>query len=322
MSDVPTMELMAPPIIKPTTARRMMVRERFTTFFLRNGHMSPVYTTPVHMTSFLRGLSVPAIVGVINVTPDSFVESSRRKDADSAAAAAVRMASEGADIVEIGGESTGPGSADIAAEEELSRVVPAVAAIRAALPFMPICIDTYRSTVAEAALRAGADMINDVTAGRGDSRLFAVLAEAGCPVVLMYAKDPTARTSIADFAYEDVIHSVKTFLHSRIEAAASAGIDSKQIIVDPGLGHFVSSISTYSYEILDRLSELTDLGPILVSPSRKSFLAGTPPLPVEDRLHATLAAVCLAAVRGASFIRTHDTEATKRVLESIAGMRN
>lgn len=279
--------------------------------------MSPVYTTPVHVTSFLRGLSVPAIVGVINVTPDSFVESSRKNDPDEAVAAAMHMVRDGADIVEIGGESTGPGSGDITPEEEVSRVVPAVAAIRAALPSMPICIDTYRSTVAEAALQAGADMVNDVTAGRGDSRMFAVLAEAGCPVVLMYAKDAVPRTSIADIAYDDVITSVKAFLRSRTEAAVSAGIDPAQIIVDPGLGHFVSSVAAYSYEILDRLPELTDLGSILVSPSRKSFLAGTPPLPVEDRLHSTLAAVCLAAVRGTSFIRTHDIAETREVVRAM-----
>ncbi|MBP7113889.1 MAG: dihydropteroate synthase [Candidatus Peribacteraceae bacterium] len=266
----------------------------------------------------LRLKDKTGVVGVINVTPDSYVLGSRAQNQEEIVALAQECIDGGADILEIGGESTGPASHDVSVAEELARVVPAVTLLRKKFPDTWISVDTWKSEVAHASLAAGADMINDVTAGRGDEGMFAILAAATCPVILMYAKDSSARTTSSDVRYDDVVTTIYAFLKMRIHEAKKAGVG--QIIVDPGLGHFVSSDPAYSWEILARLSEFTDLGPILVSPSRKSFLAGPSALPVAERLPATLAASCLAAMRGASFIRTHDVRQTRQALQSIAGI--
>ena len=258
------------------------------------------------------------IVGVINVTPDSYVPGSRAETPADSVALAQECIDGGADILEIGGESTGPTSGDVSLEDELMRVIPAVTLLRKNFPDAWIAVDTWKSEVAHEALAAGADMINDVTAGRGDPAMFPLLGASDVPVVLMYAKDPSARTTIADTLYDDVVRTIRDFLVARIDIAKQAGI--RQIIIDPGLGHFVSSDPAVSWEIMTRLSEFSDLGPILVSPSRKSFLAGPSALPVAERLPATLAASCLAALLGASFIRTHDVRRTRRALHSIAGI--
>lgn len=259
------------------------------------------------------------VVGVINVTSDSFVVASRAEEPSDIVALAQEYIDGGADILEVGGESTGPDSHDVSVTQELGRVVPAVTLLRERFPDTWISVDTYRADVARAALAAGADMINDVTAGRGDPQMFAVIAEAGCPVILMYAKDPTARTTVSDTRYDDVIATVAAFLSERLAAARKSGIT--QMIVDPGLGHFVSSDPTYSWEILTRLTELRDMAPILVSPSRKSFLAGPTKLPPSERLAATIAANCLASINGATFIRTHDVRETHRALDGVEGLR-
>jgi dihydropteroate synthase len=201
--------------------------------------------------------------------------------------------------------------------EELARVVPAVEAVRKALPNMRIGVDTWKSQVASAALKAGANLINDITAGRGDPAMFAVLAAAGCPCVLMYSKDAGPRTTKHAKQYDDVIATITDFLDERVAAAEKAGIAKRNIIVDPGLGHFVSSDSSYSFTILDHLSAFAAIAPVLVSPSRKSFLAGPQNLPVADRLPATLAASVTAMRNGASYIRTHDVAETKKALEKV-----
>ncbi len=256
------------------------------------------------------------IVGVINVTPDSFVAASRAQTEKDILSLARECIDGGADILEIGGESTGPTSQDVSLADELDRVLPAVTLLRKNFPQCWIAVDTYKSEVAREVLAAGADMINDVTAGRGDREMFTVLAEAQCPVTLMYAKDFSARTTIADTHYDDVIRTISAFLSERIAAAKKAGIT--QIIVDPGLGHFVSSDPVVSWEILTRLSELAALGHILVSPSRKSFLAGPTRLPPIERLPATIAASCLASLNGATFIRTHDVRHTRFSLDAVS----
>lgn len=268
--------------------------------------------------STLRLKHKTGIVGVINVTSDSYVPDSRAQAPEDILALARECIDGGADILEIGGESTGPTSGDVPVADELMRVVPAVTLLRKNFPKAWIAVDTWKSEVARQAIAAGADMINDVTAGRGDDRMFSLLADAGVPAVLMYAKDASARTTVADTRYDDVVRTIRDFLITRIEIARKAGIT--QIIVDPGLGHFVSSDPAVSWEILTRLSEFCDLGPVLVSPSRKSFLAGPTVLPVSDRLPATLAAGCLAALKGASFIRTHDVRRTREALQSISGI--
>ncbi len=268
----------------------------------------------------LRIKQKTGIIGVINVTPDSFIAGSRAETPDQLLARARECLEGGADILEIGGESTGPGSVFVSEQEELSRVLPAVTQLRKNFPQAWIVVDTWKAPVAHAALDAGADLINDVTAGRGDETMFDVLREAGCPVILMYAKDPSARTTSAPTQYDDVVATVSAFLAERIAAAKKAGVS--QVIVDPGLGHFVSSDPAYSWQLLTRLDECRSLGPILVSPARKSFLAGPSKLPPSERLHATLAASGLAAVRGASLIRTHDVRQTRRVLDALQSIHS
>ena len=258
-----------------------------------------------------------SILGVLNVTPDSFVPESRVQSIDEIIGKAKQFLADGADILEIGGESTGPTSSNVSVEEELSRVIPAVEALRKALPQVRIAVDTYKAEVAKAALKAGATMINDVTAGRGDSKMFAVIASSDCSYVMMYAKDKTARTIIADEQYDNVIATIHEFLESRVKLAEEAGIDRSRIVIDPGLGHFVSSDPKYSWEILHSLKKFSDLGPILVSPSRKSFLAGPKNLPVSERLQPTLEASLLAAKNGAAYIRTHDVKETCQVLSTF-----
>lgn len=233
-----------------------------------------------------------------------------------------RLLAEGADILEVGGESTGPASKDVSAAEEMRRVVPVAEALHRKFPDATISVDTWKAAVAEAALAAGASMINDVTAGRGDARMFSVVARTEVRVVLMYAKDPTPRTTVEAQEYDDVAATIKTFLRGRRDAAVAAGIDASRIILDPGLGHFVSSLPRYSFQIIARLREFADLGcPLLLSPSRKSFLAGKDNLPVRDRLPETIAASAIAVLNGASFIRTHDVLEVRRGIEVAENIR-
>ena len=273
------------------------------------------------MQIMFRGKSIDCskshIVGILNVTPDSYNDGGQYVVEEKALKRAKECYEEGALIVEVGGESTGPNSQDVSEEEEIQRVLPVVRSIRQAFPDRWISVDTWKASIAEAALESGADMINDITAGRGDPRMFEVIAKNGCPYVLMYSKDSSARTTKQDQVYTDVILTIHTFLKERIALAKSAGIASSQIIVDPGLGHFISSIPSYSFQILEYLEYFRDLAPVFISPSRKSFLAGTENLPVSKRLPATLAATKIALEHGASFLRTHDVLATRQVIDAL-----
>ena len=243
---------------------------------------------------------VTQIMGVLNVTPDSFSDGGRfmaQGGQDDVVAVAKQMVKDGATVLDVGGESTGPGSHDVAVQEELNRVVPVIEAIHAALPQAVISIDTWKSEVAEAAIAAGASMINDVTAGRGDARIAEVAAKHGVPLVLMYAKDPTPRTTREAVEYDDVMATIKAFLQERIAWARAQGV--QNVIVDPGMGLFVSANPDYSWEIIDRIEELHDLGcPILVGASRKSFLG-------EDRAGGTLLTTTLLQGR-VDMLRVHD----------------
>ena len=242
------------------------------------------------------------------------------------------MIREGADFIEIGGESTGPNSKDISVDEELKRTIPVIQAIHKTYPESKLAIDTWKSAVATKAIEAGATMVNDVTAGRGDSEMFSIIADAcrgtACCAptdvryVLMYSKDSTPRTTIEDRRYDDVVTTIKTFLVSRRNAATNSGVDPERIILDPGLGHFISSDPAYSFEIIARLQEFRLLGcPIFLSPSRKSFLAGPENLPTAERLPGTIAASAAAVLHGASYIRTHDVAAVRRGCEIISMMQ-
>lgn len=250
----------------------------------------------------------PLIMGILNATPDSFYDGGLYEERSTAVTRANEMIDEGAAIIDIGGESTGPGSMEVSDEEELRRIIPIISLISR---ISIVSVDTTKSAIARAALEEGAAIVNDVSAGRNDPAMFPLVAEKQCDIIMMYSKDPSPRTTVREQRYDDVMATVKTFLADRIAAAESAGIRREHIIVDPGLGHFISSDPAYSWEILERLGELADLGcPILVSPSRKSFTADHPGDPPEKRLPGTLRATKRAIQNGATIIRTHDVKET------------
>ena len=264
------------------------------------------------------------VMGILNVTPDSFWDGGRTPTVEAALDRARRMAEWGADWLDVGGESTGPGSSDVSADEECRRVVPVVAVLARELS-LPLSVDTTKAAVAREALAAGAAMINDVSALRWDPEMAGVIARAGARVVLMYAKDETPRTTTRDVAYDDVIETILAFLRERIEVARAAGIAPDRIVVDPGLGWFVGADPRYSYEVLRGLDRLRALGhPVLIGPSRKSFLAYTdlrPPLPVVRRLMPTAAVVAVAAWMGVDIVRVHDVEEMRQVVATVDAIR-
>ncbi len=263
------------------------------------------------------------IVGVLNVTPNSFHDGGKYVGAESALAQAEKLVRDGADIIEIGGESTGPNSPGVSLDEERARVLPAIEAIRATFPAARLSIDTYKSSLAEEAIVLGVRMVNDVTAGRSDPAMFNVLARyPDVSLVLMYSKDASPRTTIADVEYDDIVVTVKAFLAERKDAAVAAGVRAEQVILDPGLGHFVSSLPGPSLEIIARLPEFASLGSsIFLSPSRKSFVAGSEKLKTLDRLPGTIAASAIAVLRGADYIRTHDVLEVRRACEITQRIR-
>ncbi len=259
----------------------------------------------------------PLVMGILNVTPDSFSDGGKYRTCEEAVECALEMVEQGADILDVGGESTGPGSKDVGSDEEFSRVLPVLELLRAKTNAW-ISVDTYKSSVAKAALEAGADMINDVTALRGDSSMGAVLAEYDLPVVLMYSKDPTPRTTRDEVHYDDVVRTVKDFFSERIGFAESAGIARERLILDPGMGAFVSADPRYSLQLLHRLREFLSFDlPVLVGPSRKSFIGQVLDVPLNRRLEGTLAACAAAVMNGASILRVHDVQETRRTVDMV-----
>lgn len=253
------------------------------------------------------------IMGILNVTPDSFSDGGQFMGVKRAVARARAMEREGADIIDIGGESTGPESKTVGVSEEYERVIPVVAALRKRAR-CAISVDTYKSEIAMSALKQGADMINDVTALRGDPKMGAVVARYKCPVVLMYAKDARARTTIKKKRHTDVVKTISAFWKKRIAYAREQGIKKSKIILDPGMGHFVSALPRYSFEIIARLPELTRLGyPVLIGISRKSFLGGE--LNARDDHGLPLQAI--AALNGARILRTHAVKPLRNFLDSL-----
>lgn len=253
-------------------------------------------------------------MGILNVTPDSFSDGGNFFDLKNAVAQAKKMMKEGADIIDIGGESSGPGSQNVELEEELRRAIPVIKRIApiAAKAGVIISIDTYKSEVAQRAISAGAGMINDVTALRGDPNMAEIAAKAGVLVVLMYSKDPTARTTKTKKRYKNVVKTIMDFLKKRANFALAHGVKRDKIILDPGMGAFVSSEPKYSYEILRKLGEFKRLGfPILVGTSRKSFLPGA----LDERLMPTLISNMVAVQNGADIIRIHDIAVHKRFID-------
>jgi dihydropteroate synthase len=254
------------------------------------------------------------VMGILNVTPDSFSDGGRFFDTEKAAEHAQRLIREGADILDIGGESTRPGSDPITLKEELRRVIPVIKRVRQ-MSKIPISIDTYRAETAEAALSAGADIINDISALRFDPRMKGLAARAKVPIILMHMLGEP-KTMQQNPIYHDVMGDIIQFLRERIDTAVRAGIDEQQIWVDPGIG-FGKKIE-HNIEILRRLRELKILQkPILLGTSRKFFLgalAGDPALPPHDRLEGTIASNVISVLNGADIVRVHDVRAMKRAL--------
>jgi dihydropteroate synthase len=249
-------------------------------------------------------------MGVVNVTPDSFSDGGRFQDAERAIEHARKLVADGADLLDIGGESTRPGAEAVSAEEELRRVAPVLDGIAGA--GAPISIDTSKAAVAAAALDAGAEIVNDVTALRSDPELAELCAARGCGVVLMHMLG-TPRTMQEDPSYEDVVDDVKAFLAERIEFAVGTGIAEERIWIDPGIG-FGKTVE-HNLELLRRLDELRALGrPVCVGTSRKSFIGRITGREVDERLGGTIASNVLALARGAEILRAHDVRELREAL--------
>ena len=261
------------------------------------------------------------IMGIINVTPDSFYKESRKMRIDEILKTAEKMLEDGADILDIGGMSTRPGSDPVEVEEELKRVVPAIKALKENFPDSLISVDTYRWKVAKEAIDAGADIVNDISAMRFDENMGKLVADTGVPVVLMHIKG-TPKTMQENPHYEDVVKEISEYFEERINYALSQGISEKRIILDPGIG-FGKRLED-NLEILRRIEEFKSLGfPLLIGASRKSFIGhtldGAPP---EDRLEGTLAVTAWCCMRGVDIIRVHDVKENKRVLKMIEKLKN
>lgn len=255
------------------------------------------------------------VMGILNVTPDSFSDGGRFLKHSDALDHAKRMVDEGADIIDVGGESTRPGGKQVSLQEEHRRVIPLIEKLAPQID-VPISIDTTKSTVAKDALEAGAAMINDISALRFDSQMASLVSERQVPVVLMHMRG-TPETMQHHLLCDSLLSDIHAFLKERIEYAQSAGIDSQQIIIDPGIG-FGKSVPNGNLRIIKNLSCFLDLGkPILVGTSRKAFIGNVLGLQVDEREEGTAATVSLAVHNGAHIVRVHDVGKMKRVVQMV-----
>lgn len=256
-------------------------------------------------------LERPRVMAILNVTPDSFSDGGRRADPQDAIAAGLAMAADGADIIDVGGESTRPGAAPVSQEVEQARVVAVVQALGAA--GLCVSVDTRNAATMRAALHAGARIVNDVSGLAHDPLSAEVVADSGCPVVLMHMRG-TSETMSAEAVYADVVAEVRAELSSRVEAAIQAGVRPEQIAIDPGIGF--AKRAPHSLAVLRGLPELADLGyPVVVGASRKSFIGAVSQQPRADqRLGGSLAAGLFAVLQGASILRVHDVRETVQAL--------
>ena len=273
------------------------------------------------------------VMGILNLTPDSFSGDGllpsppaplpgreRGASVNAALDQARRFLAAGADILDVGGESTRPGSQTVTAAEEMERVLPVIRALAQEFPEAVISIDTYKAEVAQEALKAGAHLVNDVWGLRADPHLAEVVAKFNAPVVLMHNRSKPANAQIQEnlggryvgMQYNNLLEDVKAELTESVVLARKAGIPNESIILDPGIG-FGKTVEQ-NLELLNRLDEIRALGfPVLLGPSRKSFIGYTLNLPPDQRLEGTAAAVCVGIVRGADIIRVHDVEMMARV---------
>jgi len=254
------------------------------------------------------------VMGVLNVTPDSFSDGGRYLEPDAAVKHALEMVEDGADVIDIGAESSRPGAEPVPEEEELRRLIPVVREVCRRVA-VPVSVDTTKAAVARQALDAGAAIINDISALQADPAMAAVVAEAGAGLVLMH-RQGTPKTMQQDPRYGDVVADVREFLYERMQTAAQAGSAADHILLDPGIG-FGKNLS-HNLTLLARLGELRPLGrPILVGVSRKSFIGEALDRKTGDRLMGAAAAVAVAVLRGAGLVRVHDVRAMKDVVRMV-----
>lgn len=267
----------------------------------------------------MGGMVPPQVMGILNVTPDSFYDGGRHQGVDQAVDRALQMLDEGADWVDVGGESSRPGALPVGREEEQARVVPVVRGILAARPQARVSVDTVRSSTAAAALEAGARAVNDISA-LGDPAMAPLVASAGCELVLMHMQGTPWDMQRAP-TYTDVVEEVRTWLDGRARLARAAGVDPSRILLDPGFGFGKNDL--HNAALFRGLPRLVSLGyPVVVGVSRKSFIGRTLGLPQpQDRLEGSLALAALAVWQGAQVLRVHDVRATRRVVDMIAAVR-
>lgn len=247
------------------------------------------------------------IMGILNITPDSFSDGGNYNSIDAALYQAEKMITDGADLLDIGGESTRPGYDMITPQEEIDRILPVISAIKARLD-IPISVDTYKSQVAEMAISAGADMINDIWGLKHDSGMGSIIAKAGIPVCIMHNRKENN--------YIDLIKDVLNDLNESISIALSAGISSDNIILDPGIG-FAKNYEE-NLALINRFDELHQSGyPLLLGASRKSVIGNALNLPIEERLEGTLATTAVAYMKGAMFVRVHDVKENYRFVQML-----
>ncbi|HRE67115.1 MAG TPA: dihydropteroate synthase [Cyclobacteriaceae bacterium] len=255
-------------------------------------------------------LSAPKVMGILNVTSDSFYEGSRLRTVEDVLQRAEIMVLEGADFLDVGGYSSRPGATDISESEELKRVIPVIEALRKKLPDVIISIDTFRSEVAQAALYAGADMINDITGGNGDSNMYSVAAHAKAPYVLMHMRG-TPQTMKHETEYDDLVGEMINYFHARLDRLKQAGV--KDVIIDPGFG-FAKTIKQ-NFELLQNLQRFRILEkPLLVGLSRKSMIWRTLETTPEHALNGTSVVNTIALLKGASILRVHDVRAAREAI--------
>ncbi|MEO5957067.1 MAG: dihydropteroate synthase [Nitrospiraceae bacterium] len=254
----------------------------------------------------------PLMMGVVNVTPDSFSDGGRYLDAEAAVAHAIQLEEEGADLLDIGAESTRPGADPVDEAEELRRAIPVVTVVARAVT-VPISIDTSKASVAQAALDAGAVLVNDVTALRGDPAMVEVIARTGAGIVLMHMQGAPQTMQQAP-CYENVVEEIAAFFEERIRFAMAHGVARRQIVLDPGIGF--GKLLVHNLTLLAGLHRFACFGcPLLVGVSRKAFLGQLVDRPVQERQWATAAAVAMAVERGAGILRVHDVRAMKEVMQ-------
>ena len=278
--------------------------------------------TPVRWTAPLFDLDLSGrtkIMGVLNVTPDSFSDGGRFASTDAAVSHGLRMVADGADLLDVGGESTRPGAVTVAPDEECARVLPVIERLRAEAPNVPLSIDTRKAEVAEAAVGAGAALVNDVTGG-SDPRMFDVVARTGAAFVLMHMRgEPATMQQLTD--YDDVVGEVRAWLASRLEDAVRAGVTREAIALDPGLGF--AKTAEQSLRLLRNVAALHALGrPLVVGASRKSFVGMVLGTEVDDRVEGTAASVAWLASNGVQIARVHDVRAMVRVVTMIEAIRS